>query len=75
MGKFFLLRNPTTGLVLEIKDGVDKPRTHVITAYQREPMELRDRQLWFVDSSTIRNKINFFCLDIENGKKTSEDNA
>ena len=71
VGKFFLLRNPATDLVLEIKDGVDKPRTHVVTAYQREPLEPRDNQLWFIDltTSTIRSKLNFYCLDIENGKR------
>ena len=70
VGKFFLLRNPSTDLVLEIQDGVDKPRTQVVTAYQREGLVPRDRQLWFIDqtTSTIRSKLNFYCLDIENGK-------
>ena len=42
VGKFFLLSNPATYLVPEQRDGVDKPRTHVVTAYQREPSESRE---------------------------------
>ena len=71
LGKYFTIRSRLkTDLVLEVKDGRDKPGTSVVVNEEAPSTSSQDHQLWYYDSetTTIRSKINQFCLDIgENG--------
>ena len=67
LGKYFYLKtgvNPN--LVTEIRDAEDKPGADVITGDPRSDLEGNENQQWFLDTSTstIRNKMNAFCLDL-----------
>lgn len=67
MGKYFLLRQKSNvHLVLEIKDGVDRPGVDVVAGEVEGETEAKEHQLWFSDQSTqtIRSKLNNFCLDL-----------
>lgn len=72
LGKYFAIRSRLkTDLVLEVKDGRDKPGTSVVVNEEAPSTSSQDHQLWYYDSetSTIRSKLNQFCLDVtENGK-------
>lgn len=68
LGKYFLIRSKLkTELILEVKDGVDKPGVAVVANEENGTSSSHpENQLWFYDSqtSTIRTKLNSFCLDI-----------
>ena len=65
-GMYFILRNKLKPhLVLQIEDGVDKPDAPLVA----RDLELNDSHLWFTHSqtSTVRNKLNSFCLHHRDG--------
>ncbi len=66
-GKFFYIRSQPTQLVLEIHGALDKTGASVLTAFQINPADPHDHQLWFFDyaTQTIRSKLNYFCLDLK----------
>lgn len=67
LGKYFLLRQKlNVHLVLEIKDGVDRPDVGVVAGEVEGEADAKEHQLWFSDhlTQTIRSKLNNFCLDL-----------
>jgi len=67
LGKYFLIKNQLKPhLVLEIRDGMDKPSAPVILA-EYKSTSCADHQLWFLDltTGTIRSKLNSFCISIK----------
>ena len=70
-GRYFLLKQPTSGLTLEVPLAAYElyvpPKTPVYMWSVKSVSEGNQSQLWYEDraSNTIRSKINHYCLDVE----------
>lgn len=66
-GKYFVILNKPTGLVLDIKGGSHSPGTPVLMWNRHGG----DNQVWYEEpvTGTIRSKLNNLCLDINGSNK------